>query len=123
MLTNINFPLVPNKPIKEDLAAGIGGACTGSCPDANTCFTTGWPGGYCSKDCSTTACPLGSTCVATMPPVCLSQCTGPQMGQSTCRASYLCYDDGTGKGVCLPRCTSNADCGAQVCNMTSGYCG
>ena len=124
MLANIDFPLGPSKPIKDDAAAGIGAACTGTCPDMATCLTAadGWPGGYCSKDCKTATCPLGSTCVGTMAPFCVAQCTGPKTGQSTCRASYVCYNDGTGKGMCLPRCTTDPDCAPQVCNLGTGYC-
>ena len=84
---------------------------------------TAWPGGYCSKNCSTTACPLGSTCVGSDTLLCLSSCTGPGAGQSTCRSSYVCYDDGSGKGVCLPRCASDPDCGTGgVCTTATGYC-
>ncbi len=122
-VTHIDFPLVPTKAIKDDQAAGIGGACTGTCPNGATCLTTGWPGGYCSQDCMTTACPLGSTCIGTTTLFCASQCTGPNTGQSTCRTSYVCYDDGTGKGMCLPRCTTDPDCGGQLtCNVATGYC-
>ena len=121
-LANIDFPLVPTKPIKDDAAAGIGGACTTSCPNNATCLTTGWPGGYCSKDCSTSTCPVGSTCVGSMTQFCVSQCTGPNAGQSTCRASYVCYDDGTGKGMCLPRCNNDPECAPLVCNLGNGYC-
>jgi serine protease len=122
---NIDFPLVPTKPIKDDVSAGIGGACTTTCPDNATCLppANGWPGGYCSKDCSTAACPLGSTCIGTTAPFCVSQCTGPDTGQSTCRVNYVCYDDGTGKGMCLPRCFSDPECGGQlICNLGTGYC-
>jgi serine protease len=122
-LANIDFPLVPTKAIKDDQAAGIGGACTSTCPNGASCLTQGWPGGYCSQDCKTSACPLGSTCVGTTSPFCLSQCTGPNTGQSTCRAGYVCYDDGTGKGSCLPRCSTDPDCGGQLtCNVGTGYC-
>lgn len=121
-LTNIDFPLGPNKPIKEDTAAGIGGPCTTTCPDNAQCITA-WPAGYCSKDCSAAACPLGSTCVGSTALYCLASCTGADQGQSTCRPGYVCYNDGTGKGVCLPRCASNAECGStEVCNLGNGYC-
>ncbi len=120
-LSNIDFPLVPDKPIKAEV--GIGDACTSTCSNGAVCLTTGWPGGYCSADCTTASCPLGSTCLGSTSPVCLSQCTGPDVGQSTCRTSYVCYNDGTGKGVCLARCNSSPECGTGfVCNIATGYC-
>ncbi|MBS1153235.1 MAG: Extracellular serine protease, partial [Myxococcaceae bacterium] len=121
-LTNIDFPLGPSAAIKDDEAAGIGAACTSTCPNNATCLTSGWPGGYCSQDCSAAACPLGSTCVGTTTQFCVSQCTAPQAGQSSCRASYVCYDDGTGKGMCLPRCNNDPECAPLVCNLGTGYC-
>jgi serine protease len=118
---NIDFPLVPDKPVKEDQGSGIGGACTTTCPNGGTCFT-GYPGGYCTQECNTTSCPLGSTCIGGTNKACLSQCTGPGAGQSTCRSLYVCYDDGTGYGVCLPKCNTDADCSPDFCNMGTGYC-
>ncbi len=120
---NVDFALVPSKPVNDAPAAAIGGPCTSACPDNGTCVTA-WPGGYCSKDCATTSCPLGSSCLNTgTTAFCLSQCTGAGTGQSNCRASYVCYNDGTGIGVCLPKCLSDTDCGTgSTCDTASGYC-
>jgi serine protease len=120
---NVDFPVVPNKKVKDDPAASIGGPCTSSCPDDGLCVTA-WPGGYCSKSCATAACPLASSCLDTGgAQFCLTNCAGPGTGQSTCRAAYVCYDDGTGEGICLPGCTANADCGTMgVCDVGTGYC-
>jgi hypothetical protein len=34
----------------------------------------------------------------------------------------LCENDGTGAGVCLPPCTTDADCAPQTCQTATGYC-
>ncbi len=123
-LEKIDFPVVPSKPVNETGTQIIGGSCTmGSCPMMGVCVTA-WPSGYCTADCSTVACPLGSTCLDTgTSKVCLSTCPGVGVGKSTCRTSYVCYDDGTGKGLCLPACAGDPDCGTGgTCNTSTGYC-
>lgn len=45
---------------------------------------TGWHGGYCSRECVTTACPEGSTCVGGW---CFRACSS----STECRARYECY--------------------------------
>ncbi len=121
-LTQIDFPVVPHKPVNDN-STTIGIACTNMCPNNGVCVTA-WPGGYCSKNCATDACPLGSSCIDSgTAKFCLAICTGPGAGQSNCRSGYVCYDDGTGKGSCLPACTTNADCGTNgSCNLATGYC-
>ena len=119
---------------KCDLASGscrpggpapgqLGGACTAtaSCPPgAGALCATGYPGGYCTSDCSANACPAAGHCVtfAGGAQYCLSNCATPR----DCRAGYICYALSPGS-VCAPACTSDADCASgQACDHTSGLC-
>jgi len=123
-LTGLTFTLSPHQDISDTEATVIGAACTTDAPCAPGVCGTGFPGGYCTQDCSVDACPLGSRCVSNATvAVCLQSCVGPRTGQSECRAGYVCEDDGTGSGVCIPSCTTNpAGCAPAMCNVTSGYC-
>ncbi|MDP3233000.1 MAG: S8 family serine peptidase [Myxococcales bacterium] len=121
-----NFVVAPQVNLSGDEARVIGTACT----DASTCGTdgicaTGFPQGYCTRDCETASCPAGAKCLsgATVS-LCLETCAAPRRGRSTCRANYVCEDDSSGIGVCIPGCTAIADfCDApQACNATTGYC-
>jgi hypothetical protein len=87
-------------------ASGIGDACTGngqdqgSCSDPNQiCITDGdgYPGGYCSEDCSSSMCPSDASCV--MLP-------------------------GLGFSLCFKNCTTSADCRQPDyhCSMRSHTC-
>lgn len=124
-LVGADFGLAPDTNIPDQSASGVGVACTDNsvCGASGECLTS-WPGGYCSQECGATPCPLGSRCIdfGTVQ-ACLATCPGARQGQSSCRASYVCEDDGTSAGVCVPRCTSSADCGGGTCDMASGYCG
>lgn len=124
-LTGVDFVLAPDTNIPDQSASAIGGACVDNsvCGAGGECLTN-WPGGYCSSECRATPCPLGSKCIdfGTVQ-ACLATCVGPRAGRSSCRASYVCEDDGTGAGVCIPACTSAADCGGATCDLGTGYCG
>lgn len=64
---------------------------------------TGFVGGYCSRTCENTMCPLNSACVEAATSggdtifLCLAECFS-----STCRMGYQCEQTGNG-GVCLPQ--------------------
>lgn len=121
-----NFVVAPQVNLSGDEARVIGTACTGDpmC-GANGVCATGFPQGYCTQDCARTACPAGAKCLSgETVSICLDTCTGPRRGQSTCRANYVCEDDGSGAGVCIPACATIQDfCEApQACNQASGYC-
>jgi serine protease len=121
-----NFVVAPQVNLTGDEARIIGASCT----DASTCgaggiCATSFPQGYCTKDCAMTACPAGSKCLSgASVSLCLDTCSAPRRGQSTCRTNYVCDDDGSGTGVCIPNCNSIQDfCDApQTCNAGSGYC-
>jgi len=78
---------------------------------------TGWTGGYCSGDCSTTACPQGKCqTLADGKSYCLSSCASA----GDCRSGYVCD---TSLSVCLPDCRENWSCGSTLtCNQSSGNC-
>jgi hypothetical protein len=78
----------------------IGSACTmdSQCGAGRICLPEagGWPGGYCSLDCTSATCPSGSTCItgAVDIDVCLANCP------PACRAGYTCTAAGTAN-VCF----------------------
>ncbi|WP_224364912.1 S8 family peptidase [Hyalangium versicolor] len=128
VVTGISYDLVPLAPIDDTPELVVGSSCTSDsdCPDDGFCVTA-YPGGYCSRDCSSQACPSGSKCYivnsATGARSCIASCTGPDAGQSTCRTSYVCYDDGAGSGECLPDCRAQNICtSAGLACDRRGYC-
>jgi serine protease len=122
-LTGLSFALAPEVSVSDDAGAVIGRACTDDAQCAPGICGTGFPGGYCTQDCATEPCPLGSRCISGESfSVCLATCVRPRTGQSNCRPGYVCEDDGTGAGVCIPACTTNADCAPQTCDTSTGYC-
>ncbi len=123
-VANVDFALVPLKAVSGTPGNTVGVPCqtNGECSTDGVCVTS-WPGGYCTKDCSVSACPVGSKCylVTQTDKACLSSCTQIGANPSDCRTGYVCYPDGTGIGFCLPACSSDADCGSgYVC--VNGYC-
>jgi serine protease len=122
--SGIDFALIPFKSVSDRPTLVVGSACTANsdCPDSGVCLTA--PGGYCSRDCASQACPAGSKCynLANNTLYCLANCPGPRQGRSSCRTGYVCESDGTGLGACIPACTSNADCAPSTCNTATGYC-
>ncbi len=129
VVTGISFDLVPLAPVDDTPALVVGAPCLSSsdCPDGGRCVT-GYPGGYCTRDCTTQSCPSGSKCYVldstTGESACIATCPGAGLGQSTCRANYVCYDDEAGSGQCLPRCTVLNVCQGTslTCNSSNGYC-
>ncbi|MGV3623391.1 MAG: hypothetical protein ACO1OB_21405 [Archangium sp.] len=104
------FPLVvmdggssgaPGSPCEEDFECGTDGL--GLCiPEEVGGQFTGWPGGYCTRDCVNMSCPLGGECVQAddngQPTfICLSDCTT----DAQCRMGYTCATFGN-TGVCVP---------------------
>jgi serine protease len=128
-VTNISFDLVPLAPVDDTPTLVVGAPCTSNadCLDGGRCVT-GYPGGYCTRDCNSQACPSGSKCYvvdsSTGERTCIATCTGIGQGQSTCRTNYVCYDDEAGSGQCLPRCTVLNVCEGSsfTCNTSNGYC-
>lgn len=121
-------PLSPPK-------APIGASCASNTTcGTNTCFSEsfGWPGGYCSKGCTTSdQCGAGATCLSDID-ACVELCETP-WSQSSCRAGYTCWGlQGRTDGFCRPdekaptgaACSSSSDCEDGVCESTKpgGYC-
>ncbi len=121
----VDFVLAPDVSVSDMEARVIGTPCgnDAACGTGNFCVTA-WPSGYCTKSCLTASCPTGAICLEASADVrlCLDSCSGPSQGQSTCRAGYVCYADGAGRGLCAPRCTSAADCDGSPCDTATGYC-
>jgi hypothetical protein len=107
-------------------------------PDGGTGGPTGFTGGYCTANCSTSPaiCGDGGICFGGFPQsgdtTCAEKCTAPSTGQSDCRVGYVCapfflsqMDGGAvlaTAGVCFPDCNeAGAGCGdAGYCD--AGYC-
>jgi hypothetical protein len=93
----------------------IGDTCSARSPCAlgQTC-ATGVPGGYCTADCSTVACPGNATCVQLgADRICIRSCTSG----AACRSDHQCIG-----GLCLPRCVQDSDCDSHSCDVASGAC-
>lgn len=113
------------KPIADPCSAGT--ECTGG-----TCITASgayWSGGYCTQDCSSTACPSGTSgcsqgLVISGSSLCFKFCQWDG-GAGGCRSGYVC-DKGviTGtpnQGACISACTGTQDCpGSLPCQ--GGFC-
>lgn len=124
-VAEVNFVLAPDTSLPGSGGSTVGMACAddSACGSGGACLTS-WPQGYCSRECGTAACPVGAKCIDfTTVQACLATCAGPRTGQSSCRGGFVCEDDGTGAGVCLPACTSDPDCAPSTCNVGTGYCG
>ncbi|MDC0710348.1 S8 family peptidase [Stigmatella sp. ncwal1] len=119
-VTGISFDLVPLAPIDDDPEPVVGAPCSSNsdCLNGARC-NLDYLGGYCTFACdSRQPCPVGSKCFNNS---CLATCTGPSAGQSTCRTDYVCYDDNTGVGLCLPDCREQANICRTSCD-SRGYC-
>ncbi|MEW6435423.1 MAG: hypothetical protein AB1730_28335 [Myxococcota bacterium] len=92
---------------------------------------SGYTGGYCSAQCGTMQ-PCASGVCVTEPlfgvsgSTCRASCTGPGLGQSTCRTGYVCVGiAGATTGYCRPNCNNGglAACPTgQMCDAMTGYC-
>jgi hypothetical protein len=95
-----------------DCASGI---CTPSQTDA---AGTAWKDGYCTAECSASACPSGSTCLtyADASAYCVATCAAG----TDCRSGYVCAK---GINACLPDCREGWSCGSQLtCSSLDGTC-
>ncbi|AKQ69062.1 Extracellular serine protease [Myxococcus hansupus] len=127
-LSDVSFDLIPLAPIDDDPALVVGSTCRSNadCPDG-VCVTD-YPGGYCTMDCTRSACPAGSRCyivdASTGLKACLATCSRQVgTGQGDCRTDYVCYSDGTGSGACQPNCwTTDLECGGSQQCLPSGFC-
>lgn len=104
-----------------------GGPCEGhSDCQSGLCLTEeaeGFPGGYCTSDCSTLPCPrAGETCVefGGSARICMVSCTD----STDCRAGYACFGIPTlNETVCWPHCETFNHCPTvQYCNLWTGMC-
>ena len=88
-----------------------------------SCLTTtdGYPGGLCSRSCSSDADCDGGICYSlTAGMRCIPSCTTP----SECRDGYQCQGIvGRDDRACFPWCSTNADCMPSSCNMWTRRCG
>ncbi|HET9450745.1 MAG TPA: S8 family serine peptidase, partial [Aggregicoccus sp.] len=129
---NVSFDVVPLQPVEapsQELL--IGAPCTSDadCPDGGSCFTAAedlWPGGYCTRECTSLACPAASTCYPFQGGTrqCLEDCVGAGTSSHSCREGYVCLQLVTGSASgtsCYPDCdTTGCDTG-QSCDA-DGYC-
>ncbi|HEY5956483.1 MAG TPA: hypothetical protein VIV60_08025 [Polyangiaceae bacterium] len=95
-----------------DCASGI---CT---PSRSVDGGTVWKDGYCTAECSATACPSGATCLtyADASAYCVATCSEG----SVCRSGYVCVK---AISACLPDCRQGWSCGSTLtCNSTDGSC-
>ena len=76
----------------------VGGPCAGNvdCASAARCETGGdFPGGMCGANCAGDAdCPVGARCISKTEGICVPSCTT----NADCRANYVCKDDSARSG-------------------------
>jgi serine protease len=126
-LNGVSFDLLPLAPLEDDPELEVGGACTGNadCPGGEC--VTNYPGGYCTQECSDTACPVGSRCYSVGSAgvrACLADCTEQVgTGQGDCRPNYVCYAVSTSVGACQPSCIgTGVSCGTGRTCGADGFC-
>jgi hypothetical protein len=111
-------------------ATDIGESCTASsdCEDG-VCASNF--ASSCIADCTSLLflCPEASACItidASGAAACLATCTPGTGGDDACEAKNPrtnCEGLGDGTGVCVPRCTTDVECGTdRTCNLTTGHC-
>lgn len=116
--------------------APIGSACAGGAANGGGCGAgefclpdmAGFPGGYCSAQCSAGAtCPGSSVCVTqslfgVSQSGCFATCGAAPGG---CRTGYVCQGRDAGSSYCRPHCTGGiaAMCPmGSTCNVDAGTC-
>ena len=92
------------------------------------CRAAGQWNGYCTRECTSRACPSASTCYpfTSGKRQCLEDCTGAGSAENSCRRGYVCLTftpqgGGSSTNYCYPGCDVtgcdvNETCGAD------GYC-
>ena len=96
----------------------------------NNCQAFGFPGGICTKACTTQAdCPVASECSrnpAGGGNICLPDCTAPGTAPANCRTGYVCEKFQASINnlpVCFPGCASALSCvGGPVTCDGRGFC-
>jgi hypothetical protein len=122
------FP-VAGSPVGQcrDPGRKVGDPCAAAseCPQNGLCLSEddfGWPHGYCvtSKCASSADCAAGTACTGNDPDgMCALRCTG----SFDCRTGYQCTPAGrAGENVCIPRCSSDSQCGNLTCHIGTGLC-
>ncbi len=106
----------------------IGDPCVAAtdCPANGLCLSEadfGWPHGYCvTGGCRTSAnCPPWSACTGDPgePGACAIRCGK----DDDCRPGYRCTPAGRGgEMICIPRCTTGAQCRNMTCHIGTGLC-
>ena len=113
---------------------GVGTACASfSTCAGGSCFTqsgTQYQGGYCSQECTSTACPGGSSCspyLVSGGSYCLQNCTWDG-GAGGCRANYVCDryllpapPSPNPAPSCISACTTGTDC-PLTGQCSNGFC-
>lgn len=120
--SDVSFTLVPFEAVDQAPASFVGAGCASNadCGEGGLCLTD-WPDGYCTKECTSAACPGGEPCYGGDDgKYCFASCAAPDEGQSTCRGDYVCYAD-AGGSLCYPVCDVVA-CGEGSTCDESGYC-
>jgi hypothetical protein len=85
-------------------SAKVGDACgSGKDCSSNVCVQDGFPGGYCTTDCTNAGCASGSCTAYFGYTLCFRDC---MTTQDCGRSGYQCFQN-----VCRPNCTVDDDCG------------
>lgn len=120
-----------NRPAGESCTTAgqcAGNICVPELVSAPSCVQACWAGGYCTQDCTSTACPSGSSCslytFANNVKRCVANCQWDG-GQGDCRDSYICdrYTVvGSSQATCFKRCNVNSSCQPGTTCQPNGFC-
>ncbi len=109
-------------------ASDVGSACESAAMCDSICIEEdmGFPGGYCTTECTGDDCPDGSICTQVGRGffLCLDECD-PSSEERTCREGYGCASSFMLDGpVCIPGCYDDTDCPSGLtCNPDGGFAG
>lgn len=109
-----NSCTTPNECQGSQCSAILANSCVAACDGLNSC-------------------PANSVCLYLGPPAqggeglrCIPECTfGQDTACSNRNPELICERLGTSPNtfdVCIPRCTTDADCGGTTCNTATGHC-
>lgn len=123
--TSTNQPIGAACASNSNCASGI---CVHEDPGGSSSCSTGpcFPGGYCIDDCTSSACPSGSSCSPYLAanPVCLKNCSQPGTSNG-CRSGYVCdknWIPNVTQAICVDACNSDADCNSATLDCSGGFC-